>query len=195
MLFSILAAAQVVIRGGQHEDSKIPQQSDGEEQIRQQIIRESIGAYLATGRTCACPYNIARDGSNCGARSAYARPGGAAPLCYPSDVSNQMVADWKPGYYGAIAWDMETGKYGVSWNKATAERAAEAAVSDCGATGCKVIIRTRPAMCAALATNESGKYAGGAARKDRDAARLAALNDCQKGNAGECTVRVTDCNN
>jgi hypothetical protein len=96
--------------------------------------------------------------------------------------------------YGAIAWDRETGKYGASWNKATAQDAAEAAMSDCGATGCKVIIRTRRAMCAALATNESGKYAGGASRKDREAARLAALKDCQKGKAGECIVRVTDCN-
>ena len=95
---------------------------------------------------------------------------------------------------GAIAWDRETGKYGASWNKATAQDAAEAAMSDCGATGCKVIIRTRRAMCAALATNESGKYAGGASRKDREAARLAALKDCQKGKAGECIVRVTDCN-
>jgi len=96
--------------------------------------------------------------------------------------------------YGAIAWDRETGKYGASWNKATAQSAAEAALSDCGATGCKVIIRTRQAMCAALATNESGKFAGGAARRDREAARLAGLKDCQKGKAGECIVRVTDCN-
>jgi hypothetical protein len=96
--------------------------------------------------------------------------------------------------YGAIAWDKETGKYGASWNQDTPKRAEEVALGECGATGCKVIIRTRRAMCAALATNESGKYAGGASRKDRDAARLAALTNCKKGNAGECTVRVTDCN-
>ena len=96
--------------------------------------------------------------------------------------------------YGAIAWDKETGKYGASWNQDTPKRAEEVALSDCGATGCKVIIRTRRAMCAALATNESGKYAGGASRKDREAARFSALNNCKKGNAGECTVRVTDCN-
>jgi len=98
------------------------------------------------------------------------------------------------GTYGAIAWDKETGKYGASWNQATAQRAVEAALSDCGATGCKVIIRTRPATCAALATNENGKYAGGASRNDRDAARLAALANCEKGNAGECIVRVANCN-
>ncbi|HKM69867.1 MAG TPA: DUF4189 domain-containing protein [Stellaceae bacterium] len=108
--------------------------------------------------------------------------------------SVQLIAVPAMAEYGAIAWDKETGKYGASWNKATAQSAAEAALSDCGATGCKVIIRTRPATCAALATNENGKYAGGASRKDRDAARLAALANCKKGNAGECTVRVTDCN-
>jgi Domain of unknown function (DUF4189) len=95
---------------------------------------------------------------------------------------------------GAIAWDKETGKYGASWNQDTPKRAEEVALGECGATGCKVIIRTRRAMCAALATNESGKYAGGASRKDREAARLAALANCKKGDAGECTVRITDCN-
>jgi hypothetical protein len=96
--------------------------------------------------------------------------------------------------YGAIAWDRETGKFGASWNKATAQDAAKSALSDCGATGCKVIMRTGRAMCAALATTETGKYAGAAPRRDREAARLAALKACQKGDAGECIVRVTDCN-
>ena len=95
--------------------------------------------------------------------------------------------------YGAIAWDKETGKYGASWNKATAERAAEGALSECGATGCKIIIRpTR--FCAALAATADGKVVGASARKNRDDARLAALKDCQKRKAGECIVRVTDCN-
>jgi Domain of unknown function (DUF4189) len=68
------------------------------------------------------------------------------------------------------------------------------ALSECGASGCKVIMRTGRRECAALATNEAGKYAGAARRKDREAARLAALKDCDKGKAGECIVRVTDCN-
>jgi len=69
-------------------------------QIRQQIIQESVSAYLATGHPCACPYNSARNGSSCGARSAYSRPGGAAPLCYPSDVTDGMVSDWKRQHQG-----------------------------------------------------------------------------------------------
>jgi hypothetical protein len=64
-------------------------------QIRNAIIQESIARYQATGHPCACPYNIARNGSRCGVRSAYSRPGGAEPLCYPSDVSDGMVADWR----------------------------------------------------------------------------------------------------
>jgi hypothetical protein len=40
-------------------------------QIRRQIIQQSVAAYLATGHPCACPYNLTRKGSPCGARSAY----------------------------------------------------------------------------------------------------------------------------
>ena len=96
--------------------------------------------------------------------------------------------------YGAIAWDKETGKYGASWNQDTPKRAEEVALGECGATSCKVVIRPGRRECAALATTESGKYAGGAARRGRDDARLAALANCKKGKAGDCTIRVTDCN-
>ena len=98
------------------------------------------------------------------------------------------------GHYGAIAWDEETGKRGWSWNWETPDQASEMALRECGASGCKVIMHAGPAMCAALATTENGKYVGAASRKDRDAARLAALADCRKGDAGDCTVRMTDCN-
>jgi hypothetical protein len=66
-----------------------------DDQIRERIIHGSVAAYLATGHPCACPYNLARNGSRCGGRSAYSRPGGAAPLCYPSDVTDGMVLDWR----------------------------------------------------------------------------------------------------
>jgi Domain of unknown function (DUF4189) len=96
--------------------------------------------------------------------------------------------------YGAIAWDKETGKRGWSWNQPTAQKAAEVAISECGASGCKVIIRTGTGQCAALATIDTGKFVGAAARKTKDEARLAALVNCQKGKAGDCIVRVSDCN-
>ena len=71
-----------------------------DERVRQQIVQESVAAYLATGHPCACPYNSARNGSSCGARSAYSQPGGASPLCYPKDVSDGMVADWRRKHAG-----------------------------------------------------------------------------------------------
>ena len=64
-------------------------------EVRETIVRETIAQYQTTGHPCACPYNLARNGSQCGARSAYSRPGGAEPLCYPKDVSDGMVADWR----------------------------------------------------------------------------------------------------
>src|SRR5437588_1822701 len=64
-------------------------------QVRQAIIQDSIARYQATGHPCACPYNLARNGSHCGGRSAYSRPGGAEPFCYPQDVSDAMVAGWR----------------------------------------------------------------------------------------------------
>ncbi|MBV8740106.1 MAG: DUF4189 domain-containing protein [Alphaproteobacteria bacterium] len=96
--------------------------------------------------------------------------------------------------YGAIAWDRESGKAGWVWNQPTPRKAAEMALSQCGATGCKVIIHTATRQCAALASTENGRYIGAAARKAQDEARLAALTDCQKGKAGECVVRASDCN-
>jgi hypothetical protein len=49
----------------------------------QRAIRQSIAAYSGS---CPCPYSTDRAGRRCGARSAYSRPGGAAPLCFASDV-------------------------------------------------------------------------------------------------------------
>ena len=69
----------------------------GDAAVRDAIVRESVAAYLATGRPCACPYSTARNGSSCGGRSAYSRPGGAAPLCYPGDVTPEMVAAYRRG--------------------------------------------------------------------------------------------------
>ena len=61
-------------------------------QVRQQIIKESIASYPGN---CPCPYNVARNGSRCGKRSAYSRPGGYSPICYEEDVTPEMVNRWR----------------------------------------------------------------------------------------------------
>ena len=68
------------------------QSSQSTEAIKQKIIQQSIESYLGN---CPCPYNTARNGSRCGKRSAYNRAGGYAPLCYPEDVSDRMVKEYK----------------------------------------------------------------------------------------------------
>ena len=59
-----------------------------DDEIRDIIIQQSIASYSGS---CPCPYSRARNGSRCGGRSAYSRPGGASPKCYRSDVSEAEV--------------------------------------------------------------------------------------------------------
>jgi hypothetical protein len=61
-------------------------------QIKQELIRLSIASYSGS---CPCPYNTDRAGRSCGARSAYSRPGGSAPLCYDRDVTQRMVEEYR----------------------------------------------------------------------------------------------------
>lgn len=74
-------------------------QPSTDDQIKQAIIQQSIATYNATGHPCACPYQSDRAGHACGRRSAYSRPGGAAPLCYPDDVTPGMIADWRQTHH------------------------------------------------------------------------------------------------
>lgn len=73
-----------------HHGSAKDALSDG--QVRQRMIRESLAAYPGP---CPCPYNVMRNGRACGGRSAYSRPGGYSPLCYPSDISDRMVEEYR----------------------------------------------------------------------------------------------------
>lgn len=69
-------------------DAAIAKDSKNVSSIKAQMIQESIDSYSGN---CPCPYNYARNGSKCGKRSAWSKPGGYAPLCYESDISKDMV--------------------------------------------------------------------------------------------------------
>jgi hypothetical protein len=60
--------------------------------IKKILIKRSHAYYSGN---CPCPYNRTSRGHKCGKRSAYSRPGGASPLCYASDVTAQMVAEYR----------------------------------------------------------------------------------------------------
>lgn len=59
------------------------------------IVEQSRRAYYATGHPCACPDDKMRNGRSCGGRSAYSRPGGAAPLCYVHDVTPTHIERYR----------------------------------------------------------------------------------------------------
>ncbi len=63
-----------------------------DKEIRGILIQQSIASY--PGR-CPCPYNTMKNGRSCGKRSAYSKPGGYSPLCYPADVSDEMVERYR----------------------------------------------------------------------------------------------------
>lgn len=58
---------------------------------KREMIQESIARYPGN---CPCPFNRASNGSRCGGRSAWSRPGGRSPICYADDISDQMVRSW-----------------------------------------------------------------------------------------------------
>jgi len=66
------------------------------QEIKELIIHESIIAYPDN---CPCPFNRASDGSECGERSAYTRKGGYEPICYPSDVTNKMIEQYRSTHF------------------------------------------------------------------------------------------------
>jgi hypothetical protein len=63
--------------------------------VRRAMIQESISSYPGH---CPCPYNLASNGSHCGKRSAWSKPGGYAPLCYPNDISDDMVKQYRASH-------------------------------------------------------------------------------------------------
>ena len=63
-----------------------------DDDIKKILIELSIASYSGN---CPCPYNTMRNGRRCGKNSAYSKPGGARPLCYPSDVSIKMIEAYR----------------------------------------------------------------------------------------------------
>lgn len=63
-----------------------------DQQIAQMLIRQSLVEYPGS---CPCPYSVDRAGRSCGKRSAYSKPGGYSPLCYPHDVTPEMIQSYK----------------------------------------------------------------------------------------------------
>lgn len=88
----VIAAATAVLVLGATLAQAAPPAKMTDAQVRREIIKESLAQYPGS---CPCPYNVDRGGRRCGRRSAYSRPGGYSPECYPSDISKQEVKAWR----------------------------------------------------------------------------------------------------
>lgn len=81
---SFLLATALASRAG--DDPAFDEEMAGLQPVSVQVaeaIKTSRAAYRGK---CACPYDRDKAGRSCGKRSTFSRKGGAAVLCYPSDV-------------------------------------------------------------------------------------------------------------
>lgn len=112
----------------------------------------------------------------------------------PMPSSAPFVDGAGSGRYGAFAHDDMSGKYGVSWNETDQAGADYNAVRGCNSAGCRVVFRTGPRQCGAIATTDDGKVWGGSTRPTKAGAEMAALQGCQKRTMLQCRVRGAECN-
>ena len=56
------------------------------------IYREPVDGKV---HPCACPFNTDKAGNPCGRRSAHDRPGGASPVCLKTEITPELVTDFR----------------------------------------------------------------------------------------------------
>jgi hypothetical protein len=96
--------------------------------------------------------------------------------------------------FGAVAYDQQNCAFGRSWRQESARRAADVALAECAHPGCHVVLEVGAGQCGAVAITANCHGFGYAKRPSRDAAELAAMQECQKFNAGQCSPKIVDCN-
>lgn len=97
-----------------------------------------------------------------------------------------------PNRHGALAYDMNTGRYGFSYNYDADWKARNRALTECGWSGCKAYVSFQGG-CGALATDNNQRIYGWGTSADRATAVSRALYEC-KIRGGNCTIKVWSCN-
>jgi len=59
--------------------------------IEQEVVNWAIANYNSA---CPCPFSLNSFGDQCGAQSAWALKALNAPVCYPSEVTTDMIANY-----------------------------------------------------------------------------------------------------
>jgi len=122
------------------------------------------------------------------------RPTGMFAIGLAAVVTAFVGASPARAQSGAIAYDSANCAWGDSWNFPNQEAANARALAGCRGAACRVVAPIGPHLCGALAATANCRGWGWATRPTRDAAALGAMEECQHYNAGQCTVRVSDCN-
>lgn len=84
-----------IASGAQEASPRQPEASMSDAAIVALIIATSVAAYKANGKPCACPSDTMRNGRTCGPNSAYLRPSGHRPFCFPADVTAAMITAYR----------------------------------------------------------------------------------------------------
>lgn len=112
------------------------------------------------------------------------------PGCGGSDEDSSYRGPIWQDRFGAIATSSTTTAGGVAANMSTARAARKKAISDCGASDCKISMETRNGCLAAA-------WGGGIAGYGRDAdlrsAEAAALESCKSGGGTDCKIDYSAC--
>ena len=87
VVLAFLATGSTLGQGTSAEQRKL---SDAE--VRLLLVQESIAAYSGA---CPCPETRNSRGARCGGNSAYSRPGGSRPMCYPTDVTDVIIQRYR----------------------------------------------------------------------------------------------------
>ena len=73
----------------------LPTLALSDSEIKERIIKESIANYKRNVGNCPCDYSLNIKKHKCGKTSAWSKPGGESPICYPNDVTKKMIKEYR----------------------------------------------------------------------------------------------------
>jgi hypothetical protein len=96
--------------------------------------------------------------------------------------------------YGALAYDPDTRLWGRATDSPSPRDAEAAALAYCRSGGCRVVTRTGPGQCSAIAAANSGARSHWSTRPRRAEVEAAAVERCQYEAREPCHLVVVQCN-
>lgn len=113
--FSLIFAAPAIyadqtenITEGASSNNFLLKNQKTDDEIRKIILKDYLTYHLAKRGSCPCPDMRAKGDSRCGARSAWSRKENKDVLCYNTDVTKDMIADWRENQEQKIAKGQKT---------------------------------------------------------------------------------------